>query len=45
MKKIRRSEFDTTDEQVKVINKLIDCIGAIGERVEALEKKPAKKGK
>lgn len=37
MKTIRRSEFDSTDEQVKVVNRLISELNTQSERVELLE--------
>ena len=44
MNKLRRSEFDTVDEQVKVVNNLISIINGLSARIEFLAKKPAKKG-
>ena len=43
MNKLRRSEFDTADEQVKVVNNLINVINDLSGRVELLENPPIKK--
>lgn len=38
MERIRRSEFDSTDEQVAVVNRIIDQLNKVDEYNEAVEK-------
>ena len=38
MERIRRSEFDNTDEQVAVINRIIDELNAVDEYNKAVDK-------
>ena len=43
MNRLRRSEFDTADEQVKAVNNLISAVNDLSVRIEILENPPIKK--